>query len=78
MIIQPGSGLHIVWNAGVDLDQLVSKGMRFKGVANDSSVSPWFALIPAGRFLMGDTFSGERTLAEMPVHSVTVSAFYMD
>lgn len=35
-----------------------------------------FALIPAGSFQMGDTF-GEGSLAELPVHSVFVSEFYM-
>jgi formylglycine-generating enzyme required for sulfatase activity len=33
-------------------------------------------LIPAGDFVMGDTF-GEGSSDELPVHSVTVSAFYM-
>ena len=33
-------------------------------------------LIPAGDFVMGDTF-GEGDSDELPVHSVTVSAFYM-
>ncbi len=35
------------------------------------------ALIPGGPFVMGDTFS-EGTSAELPVHTVTVSAVYMD
>ena len=35
------------------------------------------ALIPAGTFQMGDAFN-EGTSAELPVHSVYVSAFYMD
>jgi hypothetical protein len=34
-------------------------------------------LIPAGSFSMGDTFS-EGSMAERPVHTVHVSAFYMD
>ena len=34
-------------------------------------------LIPAGAFRMGDGF-GEGAAAERPVHTVTVSAFYMD
>jgi len=34
-------------------------------------------LIPAGPFLMGDAF-GEGDADEFPVHTVTVSAFYMD
>jgi formylglycine-generating enzyme len=35
------------------------------------------ALIPAGPFLMGDCF-GESSMSERPVHTVTVSAVYMD
>ena len=35
------------------------------------------ALIPAGSFLMGDSF-GEGNSHELPVHSVYVSSFYMD
>lgn len=34
-------------------------------------------LIPAGSFMMGDTF-GDGTPDELPVHEVYVSAFYMD
>jgi formylglycine-generating enzyme required for sulfatase activity len=36
-----------------------------------------FALIPEGSFSMGDAF-GEGFSAELPVHSVVVSAFYME
>ncbi len=35
------------------------------------------ALIPAGSFTMGDTFS-EGSSGELPLHTVQVSAFYMD
>jgi len=35
------------------------------------------ALIPAGSFIMGDTF-GEGGTNELPVHAVSVSGFYMD
>ncbi len=36
------------------------------------------AFIPAGSFTMGNTFSGEGVSSELPLHSVYVSAFYMD
>ena len=39
---------------------------------------PGMALIPAGSFAMGDSFGGEGDSDELPVHTVTVSAFYMD
>jgi formylglycine-generating enzyme required for sulfatase activity len=35
-------------------------------------------LIPAGTFIMGNTFSGEGDGNELPLHSVYVSAIYMD
>jgi formylglycine-generating enzyme len=38
---------------------------------------PGMAVIPAGTFQMGDTFN-EGEYYELPVHSVYVSAFYMD
>jgi formylglycine-generating enzyme len=38
---------------------------------------PGMALIPAGAFEMGDTFN-EGEESELPVHTVYVSAFYMD
>ena len=41
-----------------------------------SQVPEGMVLIPAGDFVMGDTF-GEGSSDELPVHSVTVSAFYM-
>ena len=41
------------------------------------TTSPVMALIPAGSFLMGDAFS-EGGSDERPVHTVNVSAFYMD
>jgi autotransporter-associated beta strand protein len=36
------------------------------------------ARIPAGTFVMGNTFSGEGNTDELPLHSVFVSEFYMD
>ena len=41
-----------------------------------SEVPEGMVLIPAGDFVMGDTF-GEGSSDELPVHTVTVSAFYM-
>jgi formylglycine-generating enzyme required for sulfatase activity len=53
----------------------------FPGVAPPQAPTPavpaGMVLIPAGRFQMGDSF-GEGDSDERPVHTVTVSAFYMD
>lgn len=44
---------------------------------DDAPVPPGMVLIPAGKFVMGDTFS-EGDNDETPRHTVFVSAFYMD
>lgn len=36
------------------------------------------AFIPAGSFVMGNPFSGEGASQELPMHTVYISAFYMD
>jgi len=46
---------------------------RVRGVANPPA---GMALIPAGSFTMGDTLDGETDA--LPLHTVQVSAFYMD
>ena len=45
---------------------------------HDPAPPPGMALIPAGSFQMGDSFGGEGWDDELPVHTVYVSAFYMD
>ena len=49
---------------------------RVRGTTNNSAPSG-MALIPAGPFVMGDTF-GEGDSGELPLHTNQVSAFYMD
>ena len=44
---------------------------------NTPTVPAGMALIPAGSFTMGDTFN-EGWSGELPLHTVNVSAFYMD
>ena len=43
----------------------------------DFNLTSGLALIPAGSFTMGNTFSGE-LYNELPLHTVYLSAFYMD
>jgi sulfatase modifying factor 1 len=74
--IFPGGGKHIVWDSTEDLPFFSSSTVRVK-ITVDDSVSTDMALIPAGSFDMGDTFN-EGESSELPVHSVYVSAFYMD
>jgi len=52
---------------------------RLEGIEQQTAsqqVPEGMVLIPAGDFVMGDTF-GERYSDELPLHTVTVSAFYM-
>jgi len=60
-------------------DPVIGQPTRFyRAVGGNTSVAPNnMALIPAGSFTMGDTFS-EGYSDELPLHSVYVSAFYMD
>ncbi len=53
--------------------------MCFRVVVNDDPIPAGMALIPAGNFQMGNSTNladGDNT--ELPVHTVYVSAFYMD
>lgn len=47
-----------------------------KGFFRIGSIDDGFTLISAGNFRMGDTFA-EGATWELPVHTVTISAFYM-
>ena len=69
--ITNGTGKQIVWDAGADKPDFVSDTMRFRLIVSDL-----FALIPAGSFMMGDAFS-EGSSADLPVHEVQVSGFYL-
>ncbi len=74
--VAPGNDRHVEWNAGIDLPNWLSTQMRVRIIADDGG-SGSMALIPAGSFTMGDTFS-EGWDEELPLHTVYVSAFYMD
>ncbi len=72
--VQPGNNRHIVWNAGADWPGQFSEQIRFRVTANDAPPATGFAYIPGGTFQMGDSLDG---LSNAPVHTVTVSSFYM-
>ena len=80
--ITPGRNKRIVWDAGKDWPGKHSANMRFRVTADDSGVPPppaGMALIPAGSFTMGNCMNpNEGYLDELPLHTVYVSAFYMD
>jgi len=77
--VQPGTNKWIVWNAGADWNnQFTTQMMVRVAASNTVATTPaGMALIPAGPFQMGDTFAEGRS-GELPVHTVMVSAFYMD
>jgi sulfatase modifying factor 1 len=75
-----GNDRHIVWNAGTDWPGRFSSQCRVRITADDGTAPPapaGMAYIPAGVFQMGDTFM-EGGTSELPVHTVYLSAFFMD
>jgi formylglycine-generating enzyme required for sulfatase activity len=75
--------------AGLDAVTVASNGMiqvgvpmfyRVRGVAQTNSAPPYgMALIPAGAFTMGNCMDPSEGFSdELPLHTVYVSAFYMD
>jgi formylglycine-generating enzyme required for sulfatase activity len=73
--IAPATGKQITWDAGQDWPGHFSSNVRFRVTADDQVAPSGMVLIPAGSFQMGDPLDGE---SDAPVHSVYVSAFYMD
>ena len=80
--IPPGNNKRITWDAGTDWPGKFSSNMRFRITADDQviPIAPTgMALIPAGSFTMGNCMSAsEGWTEELPTHTVSVSAFYMD
>ncbi len=77
--ITPGVNKLIVWNSATDLPGAFGSQYKVRACADDghTPIPPGMALIPAGEFQMGDTFSDGQS-QERPVHTVYVDAFYMD
>lgn len=81
--ITPGKGKKIVWDAGKDVPNVYGTNYRVKITASDSGDiiigkdGAEMALIPAGKFQMGDNFN-EGGNDERPVHTVYLDTFYMD
>jgi formylglycine-generating enzyme required for sulfatase activity len=68
-----GTNLHITWQAGIDMPDVYIPHMQVRVTAYKLNI----AFIPAGSFDMGDTFNDGSSF-ELPVHTVFISAFYMD
>jgi formylglycine-generating enzyme required for sulfatase activity len=77
--VTPGSNKQITWNAGADWGGHYSANVRFCVTADDAPAPGGMALIPAGSFTMGNCMDpSEGYSDELPLHTVYVSAFYMD
>jgi formylglycine-generating enzyme len=71
--ITAGANKLIVWDAARDWPEKFSTNVFFRLTATD------MVLIPAGSFTMGNCMGpGEGYSDELPLHTVYVSAFYMD
>lgn len=79
--IPPGVGKLIVWDSQADQRGAFGSQFRARVCADDGQGPPppeSMVLIPAGEFLMGNSFSGEGWPEELPRHAVSVRTFYMD
>lgn len=76
----PGNNRVIAWDAGADWNNQSSSDICFQLTVDDGSAPSLpdnAPLIPAGAFVMGDTL-GDASIYELPIHTVEVSAIYMD
>ena len=77
----PGSTMHTLEEIYQRLGVLEANQAAIEGKlasAGLQQTSGGMVLIPAGDFSMGDAFDPEGDDDELPVHTVSVSAFYMD
>ena len=67
------------WFVDVDAPTAPRRFYRVLALGTNSPAPPGMALIPAGSFMMGNCMDpGEGYSDELPLHTVNVSAFYMD
>lgn len=77
--IAPGNGKLPTRHTAGELPASLFAAPRGRVTAEESSAPAGMALIPAGKFTMGNSMDpGEGGSEEMPQHAVHVSAFYMD
>jgi formylglycine-generating enzyme required for sulfatase activity len=75
LVIQPGSGKHIVWDAGVDWGGRYSANMRFRVTASDThETMVWIA---PGTFTMGSPSNEKDRSGERPQTKVTISRGFL-
>ena len=74
--VTAGTNKWIVWDALRDWPDQFSTNVFLHLTVSAVPPPPGMALIPAGPFVMGDTFGGGSI--ELPLHTNQISAFYMD
>ena len=72
--VTTGAYKQIVWFAAGDFPFTITSQAHVRVTATET---PDMVLIPAGAFIMGDTFSEENS-SERPTHSVFIGGFYID
>jgi formylglycine-generating enzyme required for sulfatase activity len=81
--VAPGTGKHVVWNAGTDLAALYFPNVKVRVTADDSGApiappSPGVVWIPPGTFVMGSPTSEALRNSDEVQHTVTLTkGFYM-
>ncbi len=78
--VAPGVNRRILWNAGADWNGQLVSSAKVRVTASDGTTPappPGMVYIPAGVFQMGDNF-GEMDTDTLPLHNVTLDAFFMD
>jgi len=75
--ISTGANKRIVWDAEADWNHSFFD-LTYRVTGFDSPPVPGMVFVPGGTFEMGDTFGDNPGSDEYPLHTVTVSSFYMD
>jgi formylglycine-generating enzyme required for sulfatase activity len=76
--ITPGSGRHIIWDAGADIPGAVLTNCKARVYADDGHGLAPMVLVPGGYYQMGDSHDGCVVSNECPVHTVWISTFRID
>jgi formylglycine-generating enzyme required for sulfatase activity len=71
--VLPGTGKHIVWDAGADFPDLSSTTCRLQVTADDGVNLDDFVVIPAGTFTMGSPTSEPGRSTDEAQHQVTLT-----
>lgn len=76
--ITPGSGRHIIWDAGADVPGAVLGSAKVRVYADDGHGLAPMVVVSGSWFMMGDHFAGEGADDELPLHNVWISTFRID